>query len=173
MAKTQIHPHAVLIIGLGVLIALILLPGLARARPALPPRPATPTPSPQPATPTPSPQPTPIGAWIALHAHFPPTWPWAEVHWQTPWTVVQWQDGWGAWHDVEGWQGTLDGVTVSGEDVVGQKTWWVAKADLGKGPFRWVVYLARGERLLGTSEPFDLPGSGGAMTTVEVRLADP
>lgn len=166
MAQTQIHARATLIVGLGVLVAFALVPGLARAEPSLPPRPPTPTPQYVP-------QPAPVGASLELQAHFPATWPWAQVHWQSPWTVVQWQDGWGAWHDVEGWQGTLDEVTVSGEDVVGQKTWWVAKADLGKGPFRWVVYLARGDRLLGTSEPFDLPGSVGAVTAVEVWLADP
>ncbi len=166
MAKTQIHPRAALTAGLGVLILFALLPGPARARPALPPRPATPTP----------PYVTPpalVGALIELQAHFPAAWPWAEVHWQTLWTIVQWQDGRGEWHDVEGWQGTLNEVAVSDEGVVGRQVWWVAEADLGKGPFRWVVYAGRGGRPLGTSEPFDLPGSGGTVTTVAVWLPDP
>ena len=82
--------------------------------------------------------------------------------------MVQWQDPYtGKWRDVVGWQGTFDGV----EDKVGKKTWWVADGDLGTGPFRWRVYRTKGGSLLGTSEPFDLPGAAGAAVTVEVVLA--
>jgi len=77
----------------------------------------------------------------------------------------------GNWHDVEGWQGTLDSVaTGEGGTVMGKKVWWVAERDLGTGPFRWVVTRDEGGRLLGTSEPFDLPGAVGATVTVEVSL---
>jgi hypothetical protein len=79
------------------------------------------------------------------------------------WTVVQWQDALGGWHDVAGWQGTLD----EGD----KKTWWVDKADYGKGPFRWVVYQAQGGDLLGTSESFYLPSGHGQIVTIEVSLA--
>ena len=73
---------------------------------------------------------------------------------------------------MQGWQGTLDRVEAEdGSDVVGYKTWWVGEDDLGKGPFRWLVYQSEGGRLLATSEPFDLPGSGGATVVVEVSLA--
>lgn len=77
------------------------------------------------------------------------------------WTVVQWQDNLGDWHDVEGWQGTLDEGDV--------KVWWVARADLGKGPFRWLV--TQGGELVATSEAFYLPGSAGETTRVSVSLA--
>jgi hypothetical protein len=76
------------------------------------------------------------------------------------WTVVQWQDALGGWHDVEGWQGALD----EGD----KKMWWVAKADLGKGPFRWAVTHS-GERLA-TSELFYLPDSVGQTVKVSVSL---
>jgi hypothetical protein len=104
-----------------------------------------------------------------LHVQFPATWPWDSAHWQDVWTVVQWQDAWGNWHDVEGWRGTLDGVSVAkGGDVVGQKTWWVAESDLGKGLFRWVVYRSEGGPQVGASEPFQLPGFNGGAITVAV-----
>jgi hypothetical protein len=54
---------------------------------------------------------------------------------------------------------------------VGEKTWWVAETDLGKGPFRWVVYQGEGGMLLVTSEPFDLPGSKDATVKINVSLA--
>jgi len=97
---------------------------------------------------------------------FSQAWPWATVPWQDLWTLVQWQDDKGAWYDVEGWQGTLDEV----QDGAGRKTWWVAKSDKGKGPFRWRVYRGQGGWLLATSEPFYLPGLNGGTVTVEVSL---
>lgn len=165
-----------------VLLAAILLPATllpAQAKTAvgdLPPRftdTPTPTATPQPtSTPYPTPRPRLSGGQIDLHVQFPPTWPWDSVHWQDVWTVVQWQDTWGNWHDVEGWQGTLDKVvsTESGNDgdVVGQKTWWVAESDLGKGPFRWTVYQSEGGQLIGASEPFQLPDFNGGVTAVTV-----
>jgi hypothetical protein len=117
------------------------------------------------------PRQTPIGGSIELCVRFPQMWPWAEVHWQDLWTVVQWQDAWGDWHDVEGWQGSLDQViVVENGQVVGKKTWWVARHDLGTGPFRWLIYQGKESRLLGASEPFYLPDSGGAIKQVEVAV---
>ncbi len=172
MNGSRRYPHPLPTLWFGMLTLLILLPGLAQAQPSLPPRPPTPTPTATPAPPHP-PRPAPPGATIELQAHFPATWPWDEAHWQSVWTVVQWQDGLGEWHDVEGWQGTPDDVTVDGGEVTARKRWWVAEADLGKGPFRWVACAGRGGRRLGTSKLFDLPGSVGAVTTVAVWLADP
>jgi hypothetical protein len=115
---------------------------------------------------------------IELRVQFPQTWPWGEVHWQKLWTVVQWQDeaDWanpgGVWRDVEGWQGELEEIAI-GEvgEVVGKRLWWVAKANLGKGPFRWQVYQGKGDALLVTSEPFYLPDIKGQTRVVEVSLA--
>ncbi len=129
----------------------------------------TPIPTASPPTPPPAARPAPAGAQIELRVQFPPTWPWTKSHWQELWTVVQWQDTWGDWHDVEGWQGALDDVEIGeGGEVVGQKVWWVAESDLGKGPFRWRVY--QGWRLLAQSGTFDLPDSNGATVMVEVSL---
>ena len=75
---------------------------------------------------------------------------------------------------VEGWQGGLDGVRLGvGDPPTGEKTWCVAADDMDAGPFRWVVYRARGGRLLATSETFYLPRSIGATTTVVVSLRAP
>ena len=67
------------------------------------------------------------------------------------WTSVEWQDAVGNWHVVTGWQGTLEADRT--------KTWWVAEADWGKGPFRWVLYDQRGGQSLGRSEAFYLPAN--------------
>ena len=76
-------------------------------------------------------------------------------------TVVQWQDVSGAWHDVEGWQGAFDEGN--------KKTWWVAKADFGKGPFRWAV--TQGCAMLASSETFYLPTVTGQVVDVSVSLS--
>jgi hypothetical protein len=104
----------------------------------------------------------PTGGYIELHVQFPQTI--RALGWQDLWTTVQWQDGRGNWHDVEGWRGTLDYVA----DGVGVKTWWVAKAQLGAGPFRWRV--TEGGNPLVTSSPFDLPDAANEKVTVEVSL---
>jgi hypothetical protein len=151
-----------LIGGAVVLLLAVLSPTLAFA---LPPRP-----TPQP-TVAPAPLPGVAGTPIELRVEFPHAWPWTSVGWQDLWTVVQWQDARGAWHGVEGWQGTLDDV-VSGEGgaIVGRKGWWVAQADLGKGPFRWIVSRGKGGQTLATSPPFYLPGTNGVGVTVQVSL---
>jgi len=104
---------------------------------------------------------------------FSQAWPWGTAPWQDLWTVVQYQKGpEGGWVDVEGgWRGGLDDVVV-GEDgeIVGKKVWWVAEADLGRGPFRWRVYRSKGGWLLITSEQFYLPSLNGGTVTVEVSL---
>ena len=79
---------------------------------------------------------------------------------------MQWQDEWGYWRTVEGWQGSLDSVV----EGVGVKRWWVAKGDLGGGPFRWRVYRSQGGWLLTTSGEFDLPACTGETTMIEVSL---
>ena len=77
------------------------------------------------------------------------------------WTLIQWQDTQGKWHDVDGWQGTVDGVS---------QLWWVAPADLGKGPFRWQVYQSRGGKLLAESKGFSLPSSNRETVRIELSL---
>ena len=120
---------------------------------ALPPRP-TPVPSPEPARP---PARVPVGGHVELQVL------WGEWPAQPDqaWTVVQWQDSFGGWHDVDGWQGTFDAGAT--------KSWWVAPADRGKGPFRWVVYDARAGKMLAASEPFHLP-RGDETVLVSVTL---
>jgi len=137
---------------------------LPRVAADLPPRPPTPTPS-SPAT-SGGPE---VTASVALRAAFPDDWPWAEVGWQDVWTRVEWQDPEGEWHAVAGWQGTLDAVSMDDGTVIGHKTWWVDEADLGTGPFRWVV-LDQEETVLGMSEPFSLPALRKGTTAVEVGL---
>ena len=142
------------------------LPTRPQETPGLPPRPtdvptATPVPTQTavPATQTPVPQPTAVseGALIQLVVSSPPR----AV--QKVWTVVQWGDGHGRWYDVEGWRGTLDDMRV--------KTWWVAPANFGSSPFRWLVYEEEGGRLLATSLSFALPNQTGQLVRVEVDLS--
>ncbi len=77
------------------------------------------------------------------------------------WVVVEWQDGLGGWHLVEGWQG---------QPEAGTKTWWVAPADLGTGPFRWVVYDGPGGQRLAASAAFMLPAAAGQATPLSLTL---
>ena len=51
---------------------------------------------------------------------------------------------------------------------MGYKTWWVAKSDLAKGPFRWMVYRSKGGSLLEQSSAFYLPTFVGERVVVEV-----
>ncbi len=140
--KTRIRIRSILLASVvGMLLLVTWLLPLALA---LPPRP---TPEP---TPTPRAR-RPNGA-IELTVESAPA---------GLWTVVQWQDALGGWHDVGGWQGALD----AGD----RKTWWVDKADYGKGPFRWMV--TQGGELMATSEPFYLPEATGQIVRVSVSLA--
>ena len=134
---------------------------------------ATPTPPPPTWTPGPAPTKTPEGAplpepepgggALKLQVRFSPA---TLKHWQEAWTVVQWQDARGDWHDVEGWRGTLDEI-VSAE---GRKIWWVYRQDLGKGPFRWLVYDRVGGQSRVASQPFNLPSVSGQTMKVQVEL---
>jgi hypothetical protein len=137
----------------GVMISLLLLlawaPLPTQAGPELPPR-ATPTPTPRAGDDRDRQQ--PIGAFLQLHVQGAPDGVWA---------VVQWQDSAENWHDVEGWRGTLD---------AGQKTWWVAQRDFGKGPFRWAVYQGQGGELLATSNVFNLPSFAEEVKRVELSI---
>ena len=154
------------LIGLALLIVTSSL-AVAHAAPLpLPPLPPPPPPSPEAVAPS-----TFTGGFVELHVQFPQTWPAQGTDWQGLWTAVQWLDEWGHWRDVEGWQGSLDEVTRQADGtVVGQKTWWVARGDLGKGPFRWQVYRSPGGALMHTSETFDLPSQRHETTAVEVTL---
>ena len=115
--------------------------------------------------PRPTPGPTPVvvtrqsgqGASIELHA------PAAHSTW---WTAVQWQDAQKNWNTVTGWQGSFDNI----KEGVGSKLWWVAPADLGKGPFRWAIYDMKGGRLLAASEAFELPARARTKTIVTVSV---
>ena len=78
------------------------------------------------------------------------------------WTAVQWQDIDGNWILVDGWQGYTDADN--------QVLWFVAKENLGEGPFRWLLYDAEDGNLLTTSAPFDLPERAKQTVSVEVIL---
>ena len=145
-----------------ILLALALLPLVALAA-ELPPSPPPP-PLPAPANIT--------GATLELRVQFSQAWPWATIRWQDLWTVVQRQKSiGGGWCDVAGWQGGLDGVAVGTDgEITGQKAWWVAKEDLGRGTYRWLVYEGEGGDLLATSDPFYPPDASGRPVTVEVPL---
>jgi hypothetical protein len=150
----------------GAILAFALMPSAIQAhasdfppRPTdvMPPRPtevmpSRPAPSPVLSEPGTSPE-----GYIELHIR--------SIH-ANLWTVVQWQDHSGRWHDVEGWRGAPDEV-VSGE---GKKVWWVGKADLGTGPFRWLIYQSQKGKLLAQSQPFYLPHLSGETVKVEVSL---
>ena len=155
MKDTRVRTYSAYIVC--ALLVLVSLPSPAQTALAdLPPRPT--------ATPTPQPAPPPAtGARLELRVEFPET---ISYPWQDLWTVVQWQDEWGYWRTVEGWQGSLDSVA----EGVGVKHWWVAKGDLGGGPFRWRVYRSQGGRLLAKSAEFDLPARTGETTTIEMSL---
>jgi hypothetical protein len=151
----------------------LLAPAAQAAPSALPPRPTPPVSPALPPRPEPVPDahstsaPAPTGGYIELDVQMGEAWAEGGVPWQALWTVVQWQDRLGNWHDVEGWQGTPD--RADSEEC--KKVWWVARADLGKGPFRWVVYQRRGAKLLAQSESFDLPHVVGETVSVGISLA--
>jgi len=157
-------------IGICILLVGVLLPLTAQALSSAAPPPPPPPPPP---TSTPTPIPLPVaakpaqveGAAIELRVQPADETVWQTYFWQDLWTVVQWQKQ-GVWYDVTGWQGTLDKVV----DGTGQKTWWVGKDDLGRGPFRWVVYRNQGGPILVISESFYLPGASGTSVNVDVDL---
>jgi hypothetical protein len=111
------------------------------------------------------------GAQIQLQVSFGENWPWPAVHWQELWTVVQWQDPAGQWHNVEGWQGQLNAIYIEDDGTItATQTWWVTEGDLGKGPFRWLLYQKRDGKLLRTSAPFLLPSRNNQTTEVTLSF---
>ncbi len=168
-------PLVILAFFAGALLLIAWLPAMVQAAPAaLPPRPS-PTPTNEPVVTPPATPPTGVptsqpahrapaaSALIRLQAYFDP----ARIPWQTLWTVVQWQDGQGEWHNVDGWQGTFDEVTGN----EGQKVWWVAKAHLGTGPFRWMIYNSNTGKIFAVSNHFYLPAALDQAVIVQVQLA--
>ena len=95
-----------------------------------------------------------------------PVVPMAIIELQAPeapaaaWTVVQWQDSLGAWQDSQEWQGT--------PDAAGRVEWTVIGDDLGRGPFRWVVYRQWGGAVWSVSGVFSLPAAGGEKKIIPV-----
>ena len=160
----------ILSLAIAATLNLFLAPVAPAQQPATPTHPPlawTPGP-PLPKTPVPPINlPGPDGGQIELRVQFAPAW-WQRrtVHWQELWTVIQWQDRLRNWHDVEGWRGGLDEIVKS----EGGKTWWVIQADLGKGPFRWLVYDRAGGKLLAASQSFNLPSASGQTVKVQVEL---
>ncbi len=137
-------------------------------RPGLPPRPDDPPqPDPTPVTPPPLPAAPDRGGLIELWVRFDPAWPWDEYPWQGMETLVQWQDGLGEWHNVDSWRGGFD--ECKGNDA--RKSWWVSEDHFGSGPFRWVLYLRRGDETLVVSESFDMPSVHGEIVRVSITLA--
>ena len=60
------------------------------------------------------------------------------------------------------------------DDIVdgeGRKVWWVADADLGAGPFRWLVYDRYRGKVLAASAPFHLPEASNQVVIVQVQLS--
>jgi len=136
----------------------------------LPPRDAgvpTVTPVPEPEVSTASN--LPEGGNIVMKTAFSNEWPWDSMMWQDLWSEVEWSDG-ENWFLVDGWRGNLDSIDQEDSVWTGHKAWWVAQHDLGKGPFRWIVYTHEGGDALITSEPFDLPAERGQATMVKVEL---
>jgi len=136
-------------IGVGLLVGLLWLPGLGDAVLAAPPPRTTATPLPI-ATPIASSvkkTDIPTGAFITLQTQ------------AGTWSVVQWQDANGDWHDVGGWRGSV---------VDGSVQWWVAQKDFGTGPFRWAVYQFGGGELTAASEAFHLPA--GTNDTLDITV---
>ncbi len=151
MTKPSFCSALIISIACALLVAAWLPVPAQAARLALPPRPT-------PVLPAPSSSTSEDEGYIGLRVQSAQ----ADL-----WTVVQWQDRSGVWHDVEGWQGTLDEI-VNGE---GNKVWWVGKADMSTGPFRWLVYQNRKGKLLVKSESFYLPHATSETVQVEVSLA--
>jgi hypothetical protein len=165
--REHIRPGFTVAIVCVVLLVVVQAALPATAEATLPPRPI-------PETPTPVVPPTPLsrpsGGLIRLRVQFPQSWPWTEAPWQGLWTVVQWQDVGGEWHDVTGRQGGLDDLSILDAAVVGKRLWWVADSDLGKGPFRWLIYSGEQGEVVGLSQSFALPVRRGETVEVEVML---
>ena len=174
MNKKEFDLRVVVVFGLVmVLFVLTLSFGQNASADDLPPRDAdvpTPTPTPEPVIePTASASSLPEGGTIEMKASFSGEWPWDQMMWQDVWLEVEWTDG-ETWFLVDGWKGNLDSIDQEDGTWVGSKAWWVAEHDLGKGPFRWLLYDQEGGELLITSDEFSLPAERGLSTVVTVEL---
>jgi hypothetical protein len=78
---------------------------------------------------------------------------------------VQWQDPFGLWHDVPTWQGSL--VLTDNRSTPYQQ-WSISPELQGRGPFRWVVYNALGDTVMGVTPGFMLPDRSGVNLNVTV-----
>ena len=141
--------YLIFLITLLVSLSSLVLPVVA----GLPPRP-TPIPPTVEKTSVP-----PQGGFISLTAV-------SDAPTTSLWTTVQWQDAQKNWHDVEGWRGSFDQ-----ENNV---TWWVAPADLGKGPFRWLAHETEDSpTVIAISDTFTLPTMVQQTTAVSITLTIP
>ncbi|MCO5188677.1 MAG: hypothetical protein M9918_10840 [Anaerolineae bacterium] len=128
--------------------ALVMTTVAASTDQSLPPRPPTATPS------AASPASSTMGQFIELHLDPPLQSLWTEVQWLHPETHE--------WLPVDGWRGS-----PTTEDIV---LWYVGEENLGRGPFRWLVYDSEGGSVLATSTTFYLPASIGQTVVVEVSI---
>ena len=129
---------------------------------------------PQPGTPAPTPKPgatavlTPAGAARVLPGHtftfglpcFGGDCSFSQISAliggppSSTWIAVQWLDVGGQWRTVDGWQGTAISVDANGVLLA---QWNIGPELLGRGPFRWALYTARGGSLIGVSPSFNMP----------------
>ena len=80
------------------------------------------------------------------------------------WTQVQWLDDNGRWRDVPGWRGTF----YFNDDVdQWEVEWWIGGAQLGDGPFRWVVEAEAGSFY---TQAFYLPARSKVSEIIEIGL---
>ncbi len=159
--------HLITLLG-AVTILILAIAHSATANYELPPRE-----SPQTTAPISSDGPAlSVGGRVYLRVHFAQDWPWDQLHWQEDlWHGVEWYDHAGTWYPVDGWHGNLDTIQQEVDGWVGQKELWVAKDDLGTGPFRWKVYQGEDGPVLATSPEFYLPLETGNVVSVDLELA--
>ena len=69
----------------------------------------------------------------------------------TAYVDVQWQDPAGGWHNIDNWLIPFD------QSPLGYTVNWVDPADLGTGPFRWVMFDQPGGKMIGASDSFMFP----------------
>ncbi len=131
-----------------VLAAWLAQPAALQAESGLPDRPRPV------GLPTRLPGPEDMGAYIALQIEPAPGRP--------MWTEVAWQDGDGEWHSIPGWSGL--------SRPAGDLRWYVERAQLGNGPFRWSVHRRFGAPPMGVSEPFMLPELSQQVQNVIVSI---
>lgn len=98
---------------------------------------------------------SPAGAKIMLQLDPEAYRNWTQMEWQDPYTET--------WHPVDGWRGHVD--------QTGQVVWWISGNDLGKGPFRWLVYESEeAKQLVTQSDAFYLPEQNNQL--LEITIGD-